>query len=201
MSANPVIDGYKYDSSVQGHSDADLRPSVEKNACFARFKILLDQQRVFALGCGNGSVSAHATSQGSDVVGVEPLSDGISNANKLYPELDLQISSAYDPLAQKYGTFPAVISLEIVQRVYETHDFAATLFELSEPGGITFLATHTEVTPSTLCLPLQQEWTNTLLPFAGIDKSTFGREARPESFLSKRGFRTYGFRVSADYRR
>lgn len=67
---------------------------------------------VFDLGCGTGGAAAALAGKGYYVVGVDPSSDGIAKANVNYPELPLNVGSAYDKLSREYGTFNAVISLE-----------------------------------------------------------------------------------------
>ncbi|MEO1205469.1 MAG: class I SAM-dependent methyltransferase [Pseudomonadota bacterium] len=98
-------------------------------------------RRVFDLGCGNGSVASLLTAKGYDVTGIDPSKEGIAQAKSAYPNLRLEIGSAYDDLAGRYGSFPAVISLEVVEHVYAPRDYARTLFDLVEPGGIAVLST------------------------------------------------------------
>ncbi len=97
--------------------------------------------RVFDLGCGNGS-AAHAVAMcGYHVTGVDPSVKSIGLGQKAYPDLDLQIGSAYDPLAEKFGRFPIVYSLEVVEHLYFPRKYAACLFDLVEPGGLAIVST------------------------------------------------------------
>ena len=98
-------------------------------------------QRIFDLGCGNGSVAQALTLLGHEVVGVDPSEMGIQQARTHYPNLRLELGSAYDDLAAKYGTFPCVISLEVVEHVYSPRLYAATLFSLVEKGGVAIIST------------------------------------------------------------
>ncbi len=52
------------------------------------------------------------------VVGVDPSSDGIALAKEIDPETRLSVGSAYDPLSERFGQFPALVSLEVVEHVY-----------------------------------------------------------------------------------
>lgn len=124
---------------MQGHAHAYLLPTVERLITLHAQRSA--PRRIFDLGCGNGSVAAHFTSRGFEVVGVDPATEGIAQANRNYPELQLKIGSAYDELSASFGTFPVVISLEVVEHVYSPREFAATLFELVEPGGIAVVST------------------------------------------------------------
>ena len=66
--------------------------------------------------------------------------DGIAQTKAAYPELKLDVGSAYDDHAAQYGRFPVVISLEVVEHIYAPRDYARTLFDLLEPGGTAILS-------------------------------------------------------------
>ena len=97
--------------------------------------------RLFDLGCGNGTVGAQCATHGWKVSGVDVSTDGIANAQRRFPELDLHYGSAYDDLAAKFGQFNRVISLEVVEHVYAPRDWARTLFNLTAPGGTAVVST------------------------------------------------------------
>ncbi|OAV52727.1 hypothetical protein A6U98_28480 [Rhizobium sp. WYCCWR10014] len=99
------------------------------------------QNDVFDLGCGTGGAAAALAGRGYYVVGVDPSSDGIAKANVNYPELPLNVGSAYDDLSREYGTFHAVISLEVVEHVYDPKAFTSTMYDLVKPGGIAVMST------------------------------------------------------------
>jgi 2-polyprenyl-3-methyl-5-hydroxy-6-metoxy-1,4-benzoquinol methylase len=96
---------------------------------------------VFELGCGNGSVASVLAQQGWDVTGVDPSTEGIAQANAQWPQLKVFEGSAYDDLAARFGRFPVVTSLEVVEHVYAPRHYAATLFSLLEPGGTAIVST------------------------------------------------------------
>ena len=75
------------------------------------------------------------------MTGVDPSKEGIVQANAQYSNIKLYEGSAYDDLAQKYGQFPVVISLEVVEHVYYPRPYAATLYSLLQPGGIAIIST------------------------------------------------------------
>jgi 2-polyprenyl-6-hydroxyphenyl methylase/3-demethylubiquinone-9 3-methyltransferase len=78
---------------------------------------------------------------GWNVTGVDPSIEGITIANQSYPTLQLELGSAYDDLFSRYGQFPIVISLEVVEHVYFPRQYATTLFNLVEPGGTAIIST------------------------------------------------------------
>ena len=75
------------------------------------------------------------------MTGVDPSEQGIQHAHAQYPELNLHQGSAYDDLAEQYGRFPVVLSLEVVEHVYHPRRYAATVFSLLEPGGTAIIST------------------------------------------------------------
>jgi len=129
--------GYGYAGSELNSSHDYLRPAVCKE--LAHFTA--GAKRLFDLGCGNGSIAAILARDGWDVTGVDVSSEGIAQAQRAYPKLKLAKGSAYDDLATKYGRFPVVISLEVVEHVYAPRDYARTLYDLVEPGGVAIVST------------------------------------------------------------
>ncbi len=135
--ADVAIDGYQYESGELNHSHDYLLPAVVT----AVKQCVPDGSRLFDLGCGNGSVAKAMVARGYRVTGVDPSADGIKQANERHPELNLHAGSAYDPLVERYGRFPLVYSLEVVEHVYAPRDYARTLADLVEPGGYAVIST------------------------------------------------------------
>ena len=128
---------YRYESSQAAWDNAYLWQAVEK--------ILLSEKtiekRLFELGCGNG-VSANAASKlGFDVVAVDTSESGVSAAVQSFPHIQFAVGSAYDDLAVQYGTFPLVMSLEVVEHCYEPRKYASTIYELLETDGLAIIST------------------------------------------------------------
>ena len=154
------INGYRWGStSLSGAHDYLLGP------VFSEMEILNledSEKRVFELGCGNGSVGHQFWLKGWSVTGVDPSSEGIGKANISYPHLNLNEGSAYDDLASKYGIFPVVTSLEVVEHVYSPRLYAHTLFSLLKPGGTAIIST-----------PYHGYWKNIALAITGKMDSHF----------------------------
>jgi len=141
MNADSVFTStdYNYHDASCNHSHKYLLPCIDK---------ILDQKnikagtKIFDLGCGNGSVGAWLQqAKGLDVTGVDPSVEGVNEAQKAYPDLNINIGSAYDDLQKKYGCFPVVTSLEVVEHVYDPRRYAATLFNLVEEDGFAIIST------------------------------------------------------------
>ncbi len=134
------ISGYTYDDHTLNHSHTYLLPAV--SSILERLRPAAHvESRVFELGCGNGSVAQYLTDRGWRVLGVDPSEQGIAQARRANPELELHLGSAYDDLAATYGRFPLVLSLEVVEHVYFPRKYAAAVFDLLEPGGRAVIST------------------------------------------------------------
>lgn len=154
------ITGYKWSSGSLSCAHDYLLPTLLSE--LERIRSLVPAQRVFDLGCGNGSVAWILTQEGWKVRGVDPSIEGIKRAQASYPSLELQIGSAYDDLVSLYGQFPVVTSLEVVEHVYAPRDYANTLFSLVEPGGVAIVST-----------PYHGYWKNLSLAMTGKMDSHF----------------------------
>lgn len=91
-----------YDSSETSCAHAYLLPAIERIVAERR------PERIFDLGCGNGSV-ANVLSRYAPVIGVDPSTSGVEIANANFPHLKIEVGSAYDDLAARYGTFPRLL--------------------------------------------------------------------------------------------
>jgi len=131
------ISGYGYADTHLGCVHQYLLPALTK----VLGRIEVQPRRAFDLGCGNGSVAQWLASRGFEVHGVDPSETGIAAANRSFPDLDLRIGSAYDPLAETFGTFPLVVSLEVVEHVYAPRQYAQCVGQLLAPGGYALIST------------------------------------------------------------
>lgn len=143
MNQQAPIDGYKYSDCNMTCAHAYLLPAVRSELArlLPQIKSGAEQPRLFDLGCGNGSVASLISQDGWDVTGVDPSVEGIAQANAVHPNLKLAQGSAYDDLAGKWGTFPVILSLEVVEHVYAPRDYARSLFDLCETGGTIIIST------------------------------------------------------------
>ena len=153
-----IINGYQYSNAGLSHSHGYLLPAIIK--ILNNLNLTENKKRLFELGCGNGSVAHNLSRQGWDVTGVDPSEDGIRLAQVNYPDLKLKSGSAYDDLESEYGKFPVVLSLEVVEHVYDPRHYASTVFELLQEGGTAVLST-----------PYHGYWKNLALALTGqMDK-------------------------------
>lgn len=139
MKSNNEISGYRWDNSELTSAHSYLLPTLAK--IIEEVESSGVERRVFDLGCGNGSVANWLAGRGWEVVGVDPAVEGIAEANRNFPHLRLECGSAYDELASKYGQFPLVLSLEVVEHVYAPRIYAKTIYSLCAWGGRTIIST------------------------------------------------------------
>jgi 2-polyprenyl-3-methyl-5-hydroxy-6-metoxy-1,4-benzoquinol methylase len=134
-----VITGYRYSNSRLNESHDILLPTIGQ--ILGSLQLTGERRRLFELGCGNGSVANVLTNWGWNVTGVDPSLEGIAQAGRSYPNLKLSAGSAYEELESRYGQFPVVVSLEVVEHLYAPRDYASRVFRLLERGGIAIIST------------------------------------------------------------
>lgn len=122
---------YDYPTPELNHTHGYLLPTVMQHV----------RGRVFDLGCGNGSVANFIAKRGFDVCGIDPSTQGIEQANRAFPDLDLRIGSADDDLSATFGKVSTVISLEVVEHLYDPKKFARAVFDLLDDGGTAIIST------------------------------------------------------------
>jgi 2-polyprenyl-6-hydroxyphenyl methylase/3-demethylubiquinone-9 3-methyltransferase len=160
MEGSEAISGYAYSHGKLNESHGYLLPAVRQ--VLSQRRSVCRGQRVFDLGCGNGSVAAAIADMGFDVWGIDPSVEGIRQANAHHPHVKLELGSAYDDLASRYGQFSFVISLEVVEHVYNPRKFAATAHSLLENNGWAIIST-----------PYHGYWKNLALAMTGQMDSHF----------------------------
>jgi 2-polyprenyl-6-hydroxyphenyl methylase/3-demethylubiquinone-9 3-methyltransferase len=135
--AETDISGYRFDDAACNCAHDYLLTTIEG----VLREIDPQPRRAFDLGCGNGSVADWLRKKGYAVAGVDPSTSGIAEANRAYPDLDLRVGSAYDPLHETFGRYPLVVSLEVVEHVYAPRDFTRCVRDLLVPGGHALIST------------------------------------------------------------
>jgi len=128
---------YRYNSTDPTWSNQYLWEPLEK--------IVLSEgaedKRIFEVGCGNGATAGMLYKHGFNITAIDPSESGIKLAKSGFPHVNFVEGSAYDDLANKYGTFPIVVSLEVVEHVFWPRKYAKTVFELLEPNGVAIIST------------------------------------------------------------
>ncbi|MCR9194862.1 MAG: class I SAM-dependent methyltransferase [Hyphomonas sp.] len=133
--------------------------------------------------------------RGWDVIGGDPSADRIEQAKKAYSDIQLEKGSAYDDLAAKYGRFPVVISLKVVEHVYAPREFARTVFDLLEPGGTAIVPTPYHGYFKNLVLAVTSRMDRHFTALWDHGHIKFWSIATLTALLTEAGFETVRFRV------
>ena len=131
--------GYVWSDAGPEGSHSYLCPEALR--LLARRNLAVADQRLFDLGCGNGALTAVMASHGWQTVGVDVSEAGIRQARTAHPELHFEVGNVYDDLAGRFGSFPVVLSLEVVEHVYSPQRYAKTLYSLVGEGGVAIVST------------------------------------------------------------
>ena len=147
-------DGYKYSNADLNCSHEYLLPEVE--SILTDFQHPTGNRRIFELGCGNGSVANRLFSLGYDVTAIDPSNEGIAQAKAHYPNVRFHQGSAYDDLSAHFGTYPILLSLEVIEHVYYPRKFTKCAYSLLDKDGIAIIST-----------PFHGYWKNLVLAVTG----------------------------------
>lgn len=81
-------------------------------------------------------------SEGYSVTAVDPSTAGISFAKPYESEnLRVAVGSTRDDLVEQYGTFPVVVSMEVIEHCPSSRDFMRSFTSLIAPGGVGVIST------------------------------------------------------------
>lgn len=139
-SSEPAASGeYFYSSDVNSCSDAYLWPALQR---------ILEQRapaprRLFELGCGNGATARMLSARGYDVLGVDPSSSGIAIARDSVAEgrVRFEEGTADEELGARFGRFPVVVSLEVIEHCASARQFMRGLTSVLAPDGVAVIST------------------------------------------------------------
>lgn len=96
---------------------------------------------ILDLGCGDGTLDQYLESRGYVMLGIDADKSRIREAKRRHPQGHYAVGSAYENLHARYGAFPAVISVEVVEHLFDPRRFADTVSSLLEPGGVAIVTT------------------------------------------------------------
>ena len=105
--------------------------------------MLGDARRVLDVGCGNGAVTAMLAQLGYDVVGVDASLDGIEIARSAFRNIRFEHVAASEDMLEVLGEepFDAVISLEVVEHVFDPHLWARACHNALTAEGLLVCST------------------------------------------------------------
>ena len=157
-----TIHQYQYSDASAPWADAYLWPTVKQLLSQGKFSGRCG--RALDLGCGNGALTARLSQIGFETIGIDPSESGIAVARKAHPSLTFDVGSTDDPLAERYGQFELVLSLEVIEHCVDTRAFAKTVFDLMQPNGRAIISTPYHGYLKNLALSLTNRWDKHLDP-------------------------------------
>jgi 2-polyprenyl-6-hydroxyphenyl methylase/3-demethylubiquinone-9 3-methyltransferase len=151
-------------------------------------------RRIFEIGSGNGATANMLAGRGYKVIGVDPATEGVELARRSFPDVAFHLGTGYDDLAGTYGTFPIVISLEVIEHCYSPKAFLKTTWDLMEPGGLGIISTPYHGYWKNLALAVAGKWDRHLDPLWEGGHIKFFSEKTLAAALGEAGFTDIGFR-------
>jgi len=127
------------------------------------------------------------------VTGVDPVR-GIALGRQSYPALKIYVGSAYDDLPASFGTFPTVLSLEVVQHVYDPRAYAKTLYNLVEPVASLSSRRHITAILKNLAIAIVGKWDAHHSPLWDHGHIKFWSVPTLEELLREAGLKLIEFR-------
>ena len=92
--------------------------------------------RVLELGCGGGFFANELTKHGAKVTGLDYAVAGINFARCRYPELNVQVGSAYElPLLFETDSFDVVTLLDVIEHMSDHEKLVDNVRYVLKPGG------------------------------------------------------------------
>jgi 2-polyprenyl-3-methyl-5-hydroxy-6-metoxy-1,4-benzoquinol methylase len=98
-------------------------------------------KRLLDLGCGNGSATARLAERGFDVIGVDMSEQGVAIAKSRHSDLKFFQGSCYEDLSDRFGKFPFVVCIEVIEHLYWPRLLLKCAYDLLEPEGRLILTT------------------------------------------------------------
>ncbi|MGA7616160.1 MAG: methyltransferase domain-containing protein [Thermoanaerobaculia bacterium] len=140
--SNNSVEGhveYRYSSSAASHTSAYLQDRVLAliRAHTEPGSLILDA------GCGNGWFARELARAGFVVAAIDASETGIDLARTSEEAIEFRSGSIYDDLRQAFGkpSFDAVVSLEVLEHLYDPRMFLARTYEALDDDGVLVLST------------------------------------------------------------
>lgn len=110
-----------------------------------RYRFILDelkpQSKILEVGCFLGRYCDYFKSQGHDPIGIDLSSKVIEEGKKLFPNLDLRVTSGEMDREFDQNQFDAVIASEVIEHVLHPDEFLKQIVNVLKPGGRLLLTT------------------------------------------------------------
>lgn len=181
--ATSGISGYRYENTAHSQAHSYLLPAVLRIVRGIDWPT--GDFRIFELGSGNGATADFLVREGFSLTGVDPSEEGIAHARMAYPHIRIEPGSCYDDLADRYGRFPVVLSLEVVEPYFFRESLRAGYLSFLRTMALQsfrHLFTDTgKISPSRY----RANWTSTSRHFGITDILSFGPKGHFENSFKR----------------
>src|SRR5262245_5415570 len=151
-------------------------------------------KRIFDIGCGNGAADQVLHEHGFEVMAVDISETGIALARQTYPNVQFEVANCYDDLASRFNKFSVVISLEVIEHLYDPRTFIRRSRDLLVPGGQLILSTPYNGYLKNIMLAVPNQLDNHLDPLWDHGHIKFWSIATLTRLLTEEGFSRMTFR-------
>lgn len=155
------ISVYEYADSEFNHSHLHLAPALLN---ILEYYHKDRNCKIFDMGCGNGWTANFLSTHGYLVSGVDPSVEGIHQANKNFPHLNISLGHSADNLVAKFGTFDLVYSLEVIEHVFDPFELIESMRSILNIGGYLILSTPYHGYWKNLALSILNKWDEHFTP-------------------------------------
>jgi 2-polyprenyl-6-hydroxyphenyl methylase/3-demethylubiquinone-9 3-methyltransferase len=181
---------YPYFDSAQVWSNAYLWPPVLR----VLRRVAPSPRPVFELGCGNGTTARMLAAEGYSVTGVDPSVSGIAIAKGHEREgLRFEAGATGDDLASRFGRFPVVVSLEVIEHCPSAREFIRSFASLLAPGGVGLISTPYHGYLKNLAIVASGGFDRHFNPLWEGGHLKFFTEAKLRELFEETGFQRYEF--------
>jgi 2-polyprenyl-3-methyl-5-hydroxy-6-metoxy-1,4-benzoquinol methylase len=156
---------------------------------------------VLDAGCGNGYFAQKLHEKGFEVCGMDLEESGVVQARKLCPDVQFQVGSLYDDIGRLFKRqFDAVVSLEVIEHLYDPRRFVDKMHECLVPSGLFILSTPYHGYLKNLVIALTGKFDAHVSPLWDGGHIKFWSRESLTSLLVERGFKVTGFAGAGRFR-
>jgi 2-polyprenyl-6-hydroxyphenyl methylase/3-demethylubiquinone-9 3-methyltransferase len=150
--------------------------------------------QILDAGCGNGTFAKELVVRHFNVCGVDLEESGVAIARALCPECRFEVFSLYDDVGACFGHhFDAVVSLEVVEHLYDPRAFVARVFECLRPGGTFIVSTPYHGYLKNLLIAAVGKFDRHVSPLWDGGHIKFWSRKTLTALLKEKGFHVTGF--------
>lgn len=141
----------------------DIKPSIHHGYNLPTIEKMLPDDGPLNLldaGCGNGYVANWLAQKGHNVWGSDYSQSGVDLATQNFPDLTFFQADliAAPPKIVPVGGYDGIISLEVIEHLFDPEAFLENLWSAIKPGGFLILTTPYHGYVKNLVLSLVNQW-------------------------------------------